>query len=57
MPLDTVLHNQDIVEIDVKESASPKRKWIDMTRTTLAKRHIRAYIKEHGGTLDKFLTR
>lgn len=57
IPLDTVLHNRDIVEIDVKESASPKRKWIDMSRTTLAKRHIRNYIKEHGGPLDKFLTR
>lgn len=57
VPLDTILHNQDIVQIEIKESASPKRKWIDMTRTTLAKRHIRAYIKEHGGPLDKFLTR
>jgi GTP pyrophosphokinase len=57
IPLDTVLHNQDIVEIDVKDSASPKRKWLDMTRTTMAKRHIRAYINEHGGALDKFLTR
>lgn len=57
VPIDTVLHNQDIVEIDVKESASPKRKWIDMARTTVAKRHIRNYIKEHGGALDKFLTR
>lgn len=57
VPLDTVLQNQDIVEIDVKESASPSRKWIDMSRTTLAKRHIRNYIKEHGSAIDKFLTR
>jgi GTP pyrophosphokinase len=57
VPIDTVLENRDVVEIEVKESASPKRKWIDMARTTLAKRHIRAYIKEHGGALDKFLTR
>lgn len=57
IPLETVLHNQDIIEIDVKENASPKRKWLDMARTTMAKRHIRAYIKEHGGALDKFLTR
>lgn len=55
--LDKKLMNGDIVEIDTKESASPKRKWIDMTKTTLAKRHIRAYIKENGGALDKFLTR
>lgn len=57
VPIDTILQNRDVVEIEVKESASPKRKWIDMARTTLAKRHIRAYIKEHGGALDKFLTR
>lgn len=57
VPLDTVLENRDIVEIEVKESASPKRKWLDMTRTTMAKRHIKAYIKEHGGVVDKFLTR
>jgi GTP pyrophosphokinase len=55
--LDTVLQNRDVIEIEVKESACPKRKWIDMARTNLAKRHVRAYIKEHGGPLDKFLTR
>lgn len=57
VPLDTKLQNRDVIEIDVKESASPKRKWIDMARTTLAKRHIRNYIKEHGSTLEKLLTR
>lgn len=57
VPLDTKLHNRDVVDIEVKESASPKRKWIDMTKTTLAKRKIRSYIKEHGNPLDKFLTR
>jgi GTP pyrophosphokinase len=57
LPLDTKLHNRDIVEIDVKESAAPNRKWIDMTKTTLAKRKIRQYIREHGGIIDKFLTR
>ncbi|MFA6608395.1 MAG: RelA/SpoT family protein [Candidatus Paceibacterota bacterium] len=57
VPLETILQNRDVVEVDVKESASPKRKWIDMTRTTLAKRKIRQHIREHGGLLDKFLTR
>ncbi len=55
--LDTILQNRDVVEIDVKESASPKRKWIDMCRTTLAKRKVRNYIKDHGSTLEKLLTR
>jgi GTP pyrophosphokinase len=57
MPLDTKLNNRDVVEIEVKESASPKRKWIDMAKTTLAKRKIRTHIKEHGSTLEKLLTR
>lgn len=57
VPLESVLKNRDVVEIEVKESASPKRKWIDMARTTIAKRKIRQYIKENGGLIDKFLTR
>lgn len=57
LPLDTKLQNRDVIEIDVKDSATPKRKWLDMTRTTLAKRHIRNHIKEHGNALDKLLTR
>lgn len=57
VPLETKLKNRDVVEIDVKESAHPKRKWIDMARTTIAKRKIRQYIRENGGLIDKFLTR
>ncbi|MDQ5962698.1 MAG: hypothetical protein QG653_505 [Patescibacteria group bacterium] len=57
VPLDTKLNNRDIIEIDVKETAMPKRKWLDFTKTTLAKRKIRQYIRENGGFLDKFLTR
>ena len=57
VPLDTLLNNRDVVEIDVKETASPKRKWIDMSKTTLAKRKIRAHIKEYGNALEKLLTR
>ena len=40
-PLDTILHNGDIVEIQTKKSASPKHKWLDFAKTTLARRHIR----------------
>lgn len=57
VPLHTKLNNRDVVDIEVKESASPKRKWIDMAKTNLAKRKIRSYIKEHGNPLEKFLTR
>lgn len=56
-PIDTRLQNRDVVEIDVKEAAFPKRKWIEMARTTIAKRKIRQYIREHGGIIDKLLTR
>lgn len=57
VPLETTLKNRDVIEIEVKESASPKRKWIDMAKTTIAKRKIRQYIKDNGGLIDKFLTR
>jgi GTP pyrophosphokinase len=41
VPLDTELHNGDIVEIQTKKNASPKAKWLDFAKTTLARRHIR----------------
>lgn len=41
VPLDTVLHNGDIVEIATKKAVSPKQKWLDYAKTTLARRHIR----------------
>ena len=44
--LDTVIHNGDIVEIITKDSSKPSSKWLEMTTTTLAKRHI-------GNSLEK----
>ncbi len=41
VPLDTHLHNGDIVEIQTKKTAKPKSKWLDFAKTTLARRHIR----------------
>lgn len=52
--LSTKLKDRDIVEIITKEDAKPSRKWLDYAYTNLAKRHIRAYLKEYGGTLDRF---
>lgn len=57
VPLDTRLHNHDVVRIEVKDGASPKRKWVDFARTAMAKRKIKQYLRENGGLLDKFLTR
>ena len=42
--IETKLKNGDIVEIETKENATPKRKWLDYTKTALAKRHIRGYL-------------
>ena len=46
VPLDTVLHNGDIVEIVNKKSATPKAKWLDFAKTTLARRHIRLALEK-----------
>lgn len=40
--LDTKLHNGDIVEIMTKPSAKPSSKWLDVAKTTLAQKQIRA---------------
>lgn len=44
--LDTLLHNGDIVEIITRKSATPKQKWLDFTKTTLARRHIRIALEK-----------
>lgn len=44
--LDTKLKNSDIVEVETKENASPKHKWLDYAKTTLAKRHIRTHLEK-----------
>src|SRR5262249_16960522 len=41
VPLDTTLHNGDIVDIQTKKAARPSKKWLDFAKTTLARRHIR----------------
>lgn len=51
--LDTKLQRGDIVEITTSLKSSPKRKWIDICKTTLAKRSIKNYLSVHGGTIDK----
>ena len=39
--LDTPLRNGDMVEIITKPSAKPSRKWHDIAKTSMAKKHIR----------------
>ena len=40
--LDTALHNGEVVEIVRRESAHPSPKWLDMVKTSLARKRIRA---------------
>ena len=47
VPLDTKLKNGDIVEIETKKGASPKSKWLDYAKTTMAKRHIKNYLDQN----------
>lgn len=42
---DTVLGNGDIVEIMTRDSAHPTKKWLDMARTSVARRHIRTFLE------------
>lgn len=52
--IDTALRNGDMVEIITKPSARPSRKWHDIAKTNMARKHIRAAlaqlekIKGHG---------
>jgi len=40
--LETALRNGDMVEVITKPSARPSRKWHDIAKTNMAKKHIRA---------------
>ncbi len=45
--IETALKNGDVVEIITKPSAKPSRKWHDIAKTSMAKKHIRAALA-HG---------
>lgn len=46
--LDTELQNGDIVEVQTKKSSRPSKKWLDIAKTSLAKRHIRSVLNGEG---------
>ncbi len=54
-PLHTKLRNNDIVQIQVNKKSVPTSKWLEFTKTTLAKHNINKYLKEHS-LLKKFLS-
>lgn len=41
------LENGDIVEITQKKDANPSSKWLDHTKTSVAKKHIRSYLEKN----------
>jgi guanosine-3',5'-bis(diphosphate) 3'-pyrophosphohydrolase len=43
---DTILRNGDIVEIIEKSSAKPTKKWLEFSRTSMARRHIRVTLEQ-----------
>lgn len=51
--LETALRNGDMVEIITKSSAHPSRKWHDIAKTNMAKKHIRAALAELGTPTNK----
>ncbi|TSC62035.1 MAG: GTP pyrophosphokinase [Parcubacteria group bacterium Athens0416_74] len=44
--IDTALRNGDMVEIVTKPSAKPSRKWHDIAKTNMARKHIRAALAQ-----------
>jgi GTP diphosphokinase / guanosine-3',5'-bis(diphosphate) 3'-diphosphatase len=44
--IDTALRNGDMVEIVTKPSAKPSRKWHDIAKTNMARKHIRAALSQ-----------
>ena len=51
--LHTKLQNNDLVEIQTNKKTNPSSKWLEYAKTTMAKKHINAYLKENS-LLSKF---
>lgn len=53
----TELRNRDIVKIQHNPQSTPKSKWIEYAKTTLAQKHIRSYLRKHSSstTLGRWL--
>lgn len=53
--LSVKLKNMDIVFVETNKNANPSSKWLTYAKTTVAKKHINAYLKENS-LLSKFLS-
>jgi len=49
--LKTKLKTDDIVEIETKDSAHPTSKWMDYAKTSLARRHVQRYQRDHSSSI------
>ena len=57
VPLHTILKQSDMVEVTHTAKSHPNRKWLTLCKTHLAKHHIKKYLKEHGGIMDKLFVK
>jgi GTP pyrophosphokinase len=48
VPLETPLHNGDIVFIETRRGSHPTQKWLGLAKTGLARRHIRMALEKQG---------
>jgi GTP pyrophosphokinase len=53
--LHTKLKTNDIIEVHVNKNSNPSSKWLDHTKTGMARKHINTYLKSHS-LLSKFLS-
>lgn len=49
----TEIKSGDIVEIETDKKIHPSNKWLAFVKTTLAKKHIRNYLKENGSYMAR----
>lgn len=50
---DFTLKNNDMVKIETSDKSTPNRKWLNMCKSQLTKKHIRLWLKNNGGLIDK----
>jgi GTP diphosphokinase / guanosine-3',5'-bis(diphosphate) 3'-diphosphatase len=53
--LGTKLKTNDIVDVQVNKNANPSSKWLDYTKTVVARKHVNTYLKSNS-LLSKFLS-
>ncbi len=56
-PLSSKLKSSDIVEIITNKNSHPSSKWLDYSKTNIARKHIRQYVDTHGTLYDNIMKR